>query len=379
MKLLTLASLTLALLLLASRSPSGAQPDATPLDPAFLIQSTEVKRSFRYADGPRRLSFANHTGGYAQWRDRCKEKLTELLNVKHPAPCVVKELRQTVYQGVRIKALVMTVSDDLSIPAYLLAPEKPAVTTAAVLAIHGHGTVEPCVGARDEYHHRFAWELARAGHLVLCPELRGFGVLSDLAADRPGHRLDYWNQAKRVNDRQFTLVTDGLQHGRTLVGDTIEDLLRWEDWLATAHSIKTIRVAGLSYGGDLSFTYPVFSARVERIFASGSFGSFAPIFARCYNAPAHVIPGVLQWMDRADIAGLNAPRPIALHYGELDTPSKDNYSAAYNETVAPAVADLKKIYAAAQAEDRVRLIVTKGKHHEMDIEALRKFMQEPGR
>src|SRR5262249_50057106 len=153
---------TLAVFLLAARAPSGAQPDATSLDPAFLIQSAEVKRAFRYPDSPRRLSFANHTGGYAQWRDRCKEKLTELLNVKQPAPCAVKELRQTVYHGVRIKALIMTVSDDLAIPAYLLAPEKPAETTNAILAIHGHGTVEPCVGARDEYHHRFAWELARA-------------------------------------------------------------------------------------------------------------------------------------------------------------------------------------------------------------------------
>ena len=81
---------------------------------------------------------------------------------------------------------------------------------------------------------------------------------------------------------------------------------------------------------------------MERIFASGTFGSFAPIFARCYNAPAHCIPHVLRWMDRADIAGLNAPRPIALHYGERDPPSKDNYSASYNETVPQALRQLQE-------------------------------------
>jgi dienelactone hydrolase len=173
------------------------------------------------------------------------------------------------------------------------------------------------------------------------------------------------------------LVTDAFLKGETLIGETVGDLRRWEDYLARKHGIKAIRVAGISYGGDLALTYPVFSTRVERIFASGTFGSFAPIFSRCYNAPAHCIPQVLRWMDRADIAGLNAPRPIALHYGERDTPSKDNYSASYNETVAPALKQLRAIYAAAGAKDRVQRIVSKGKGLDMDIEALVEFMKEP--
>jgi hypothetical protein len=210
---------------------------------------------------------------------------------------------------------------------------------------------------------------------VLCPEIRGFGVLSDMAADREGHRLDYWNRAKRVNDRQFTLVTDALIKGETLVGETVMDLLRWEDYLAQNYAIKSVSVAGLSYGGDLALVYPVFSSRVQRIFASGTFGSFAPIFARCYNAPAHCIPSVLRWMDRADIAGLNAPRPIALHFGERDQPSKTNYSAAYNDTVPEALRQLKQIYAAAGAKDKVELIVSAGMGHEMDVEALLAFMK----
>jgi dienelactone hydrolase len=241
------------------------------------------------------------------------------------------------------------------------------------MAIHGHGQVEPCIGDRDDYHHMFALRLAQEGFLVLCPELRGFGTLSDLAGGREGFRLDYWAQGK---SRQFTLVTDGFLRGDTLIGETVEDLLRWENWLAEQWGIKSVKVAGISYGGDLAFTYPVFSSRVERIFASGTLGSFTPIFSRCYNAPAHCIPNVLRWLDRADIAGLNAPRPIVLHYGELDTPSKDNYSASYNETVPGSIQELKQIYTAVGAEAKVRLIVSKGKRHEMDIEALLTFMKE---
>jgi hypothetical protein len=118
----------------------------------------------------------------------------------------------------------------------------------------------------------------------------------------------------------------------------------------------------------------VFSARVRRIFASGTLGSFSAIYARCSNAPAHCIPGVLEWMDRADIAGLNAPRPTALHYGELDKPGPGNHSASFNETVEPALAELRAIYAAFDAEDAVRQIVSPGQGHEMDNDALLDFL-----
>jgi hypothetical protein len=43
--------------------------------------------------------------------------------------------------------------------------------------------------------------------------------------------------------------------------------------------------------------------------------------------------------------------------------------------VAPALRELRKIYAAAGAKGGVKLIVSKGKGHEMDIEALLAFMK----
>ena len=97
------------------------------------------------------------------------------------------------------------------------------------MAIHGHGEVEPCLGLTDDYHHRFALALALAGHVVCCPELRGFGALRDLAAQRAGSRLDYWQWGSHM---AYSLVTDAFQHHRTLIGETVEDLLRWERWLA---------------------------------------------------------------------------------------------------------------------------------------------------
>jgi hypothetical protein len=142
--------------------------------------------------------------------------------------------------------------------------------------------------------------------------------------------------------------------------------------------VDALDVVGISYGGDLALIYPVFSTRVARIFASGTLGSFDPVFAECYNAPAHCVPGILRWLDRADIAGLNAPRPLVLHYGALDVPGPDNYSASYNETVPASVEAVRQIYAAAGAPEAVTLLVSPGLEHELDVEAVLGFLRSAG-
>ncbi len=284
------------------------------MDKAFYITANELKLSFDHGKGLRRLSFGKSALTFQEWQVQAKQKLSDLLGLELPVSAgIVRELRTSVIDSVEITALAMQISDAFSIPAYLLVPKHARTSTKAVIAIHGHGEVEPCIGAYDDYHHAFALELARGGHIVLCPELRGFGSLKDVAIQEQGARLDYWNWGKHM---AYSLVSDGFLHGKPLLGETVEDLLRWEDWLGNNKGIQSVAVAGISYGGDLALIYPVFSERVARIFASGTLGSFSVIFNRCYNAPAHCIPGVLQWMDRSDIAGLNAPRPLALHYGE---------------------------------------------------------------
>ena len=341
------------------------------MDKSFLIKPDELSLHFQHHPGSRKLAFANFHGTADEWREACRAKLVELLALEKPPLCPVKTQRDTTIEGIEIEALVMTVNDQLSIPAYVLVPQE--IEKSAVIAIHGHGAVGPAIGLGDDYHHRFALELAKAGHLVLCPELRGFGALSDLALQAAGQRLDYWTAD---GHQAYSLCTDSFQHGWPLLSQTIEDLMRWEDWLAREYEEHQLDAVGISYGGDLALAYPVFSARVRKIFASGSLGSFSAIFSRCYKAPAHCIPGVLEWMDRADIAGLNAPRPIALHYGELDKPGANNHSASYNETVEPSLAELRAIYGAFNVEDAVQLIITPNTGHEMDNKALLSFLAD---
>ncbi len=338
----------------------------------FFIRPEELTLQFHHAGAKRRLSFANFKGTPQAWRKACRAKLAELIGFSKPAPRPARLVRSITHEGVRIEAWVMQVNEQLSLPAYVLSRSPRSRNGKAVMAIHGHGQAEACVGMYEDYHHRFALKLAQAGHLVLCPALRGFGALGDMAFGDDRYCLDYWRSER---GRQFTLISDAFLYGQTVIGQTIEDLLRWEMWLCNAcGGINTIDVAGISYGGDLALTYPAFSNRVGRIYASGTMGSFEGIFSRCYNAPAHGIPGVLNWMDRSDIAGLSAPCPIRLHYGELDAPGPRNNSASYNETVQPALAELRTIYQAFSPKPQVSLCVTPGSWHEMDNNDLQQFL-----
>jgi len=350
------------------------EDNASAIPEEFFVRPEELTLKFNHGPGERRMSFAKFDGSAQRWRGACREKLAELLGLRKPIACPVRLLRETMVDDIAVQAQVMEVGPRLTIPAYFLKPKSPIDPRRAVMAIHGHGDAESAMGLREEYHHTFALRLAQAGHIVLCPALRGFGALGDLAYGDEDYTLDYWRSSR---GRQFTLVSDAFLHGRTLVGETVEDLLRWEHWLAKSRGIESLDVAGISYGGDLTITYPVFSPRVRKIYSSGSLGSFSVIFSRCYNAPAHGIPHILRWMDRSDIAGLNAPRPMRFHYGEHDKPGPHNASASYNETVEPSLAELRAIYRALGASaDSISLKVTPGRWHEMDNEDLLAFLAE---
>lgn len=336
----------------------------------FLIKKEELNLRVKYTNPERKISYKNYEGEYKLWKNEVFQKFSELIAYEQPEEKEVKELRSIKYEGITYHALVMQVSSQLSIPAYLMIPDGKV--KGAVMAIHGHGMVEPIIGLADDYHHRFAFELAKSGYMVLCPEIRGFSTLGDLSNNIELDNLDYWVG----HGRQFTLITESFQYGKNVIGQTIADLIAWENWWAKAYKLETIDVAGISYGGDLALYYPVFSKRVNKIFCSGSLGSFSGVFATSYNAPAHCIPNILKWMDRSDIAGLNAPRPIMLHYGELDTPSHNNHSASYNKTVKPSIKELKEIYKVKGAADKVYLKVTPNSYHEMDNDLLKAFLSE---
>jgi len=307
-----------------------------------------------------------------EWQERCREKLKQLIVCDFNFDKREVKVHHTTNMdfGV-VHSLIMQVSDNLSIPAYLFIPHE-IKSEVAVIAVQGHGYVTGVLGITDDYHHGFGRELCRAGHVVLVPEIRGFGDIVDLSAHDEGRRLVYYNWGELM---AFPLVTDAFLKGYTLIGDTVQDLYAWGTYLCEYTNQQNYAIAGISYGGDLALILAALDNRVEKTFASGTLGSMTTIFEKCYNAPAHCIPSILKYMDRQEIASCIAPRSLCVHYGELDVPSPENSSAAYNETAMPAYTGVENFFGVLNAKDKLQLVISPNMNHEMDNTALITYLE----
>jgi len=367
----------------------------------ILIEKDELVLKHAYELPPEKLFAYDGTEDPEAWQARCRKKLLELVACvfaqesknacvfaqESKNACVFaqeskntsvlnfesrsfKTLRETEFDFGTAHSLVMHADKNLTLPGYLLVPNE-IKQNAPVLAVQGHThDVKGILGIRGDYHHGFGMELCRAGFVTLVPETRGFGTLKNLA-EHDGRRLTYWSDPVT-----FSIVTDAFQKGRTLIGDTVADLYAWAGYLCGFTKQKNYSLAGISYGGDMCLMLAALDEHVCKTFASGTLGSMATIFDVCCNAPAHCVPNILQYMDRQEIASCIAPRPLAVHYGELDVPSKKNYSASFNETALPAFEAVKNFYAKMGAEKNAKLIVSPGMGHEMDINELVSFLGE---
>jgi len=161
-----------------------------------------------------------------------------------------------------------------------------------------------------------------------------------------------------------------------LIGDTVNDLYAGGSYLRAYTKQDKYSVAGISYGGDLVLTLAALDEKVDRTFASGTLGSMDVIFDTAFNAPAHCVPNILKYMDRQEIASCIAPRRLAVHYGELDTPSPSNSSASFNDTAIPAFNAVQEFYEKTGAGNNIELIISPDRAHEMDNTALIAFLTD---
>ena len=337
----------------------------------ILIPKEDLILKYIYKTPEKSYAYKNSEDP-AAWQNKCRSKLQELVGCDFNGIDKTFEIHRTAKLDFgTVHSLIMRVDETLTLPGYLLVPEKIKHETP-VLAVQGHThDVKGILGIREDYHHGFGKELCRAGFVVLVPETRGFGTLKNLADSSENRRLTYW-----ADPVTFSIVTDAFQKGYTLIGETVQDLFAWASYLCKFSRKEKYSLAGISYGGDMSLILAALDLRANKTFASGTLGSMSTIFDICCNAPAHCVPNILKYMDRQEIASCIAPRSLAVHYGGLDVPSPKNYSASFNETAVPAFNGVKRFYDKMNAEDNIQLIISPDMKHEMDNIALIDYLKD---
>ena len=96
--------------------------------------------------------------------------------------------------------------------------------------------------------------------------------------------------------------------------------MRTIDWIATRKELDAGRVGcmGISGGGTVTLFAAAIEPRIRAAFASCSLNTFRDSIMSVSHCIDNYVPGILNWAEMYDVAGLIAPRPFFAESGERD-------------------------------------------------------------
>ncbi|MDQ6677808.1 MAG: alpha/beta hydrolase family protein [Acidobacteriota bacterium] len=276
-----------------------------------------------YESAPLQLTFKAQNRKQAEaWQKKLHAKVVELLG-GFPAervPLQPKTLEVKEYPAYRREKLVFQTRPGMEMLAYLLLPKTAKTPAPAVICIPGHGRgVDDIVGidleGRDRtdkppYEHDFAVQVAEAGMAAVAIEPLGFGA-----------RRDPLNKAKGLAQKGCEPVAGAaLLLGQTILGWRVWDIMRTVDWIETRPELDAKRVGtmGISGGGTASLFSAALEPRVKAAMVSCYLNTFLDSIMSVAHCIDNYVPGILNWAEMYDVAGLIAPRPFISEAGQRD-------------------------------------------------------------
>jgi len=315
-----------------------------------------------YAAAPRRLRFAARTREQAeQWQLQLRTKITELMGglprERQALRPVTLETR--TFPGYRREKIVFDSRPGVSVLAYVLAPLTTSARTpaATMICVPGHGRgVDDIVGIDEQgrdrtdkagYQHDFAIQVAEAGMAAVAIEPMGFGC-----------RRDPPNARQGLSHKACEPVAGGaLLVGETMIAWRVWDVMRTLDYIATRPDLDSGRVGcmGISGGGTVTVFATALDTRIRAALVSGYLNTFRDSVGSLAHCIDNYVPGILNWAEMHDIAGLIAPRPLFVESGEKD----DIFPIAAS---VESVGHVREIYRVFDAADRIDHEVFPGEH-----------------
>ena len=307
------------------------------------------------------LHFKGETpADWAAWRQEAYPKLMDLLGpFPRPAPLNAEVECAVEDNGIIRERVVFDSEEGMSVPCWVLHPkDMPADrSNPAILCSHGHGPFgkDAVAGIRSspahvaaiaEANYNYGEQMARAGFLTICPDLRGFGERRDGPDPFPGRDPCNVNLIKGALMGVYLLALD------------IWDMKRCIDYLETRPEVDPQRIGmmGLSQGGTMTTFTSAVEPRIKAvdiICYVNPWRGFA--VERANFCGSQMVPGLMRYLDTDDIAGLIAPRPLLMEMGIFD-------NCFYIEDTLAGYEGVRRIYRAAGAEDRLWADIFPGPH-----------------
>ncbi len=220
-----------------------------------------------------------------------------------------------------VEQVVSYAGDEGDVPALLLVPEHPC--GAGVVVHHQHhaqwqfGKSEVAGLCGDPWQ-AFGPALARRGVTVIAHDAVGF---EDRRPGGPGTDA----RESDVSD-YFTTMCYRLVRGRPLMCTVLADAAAAHSALAGLDGVEETRIGALghSMGGASVLLHAALDQRIAFAVVSGSACTYRDRMTHGVGIDcAQAIPGLLEFGDLDDIAGLVAPRPMLLCSADEDKYSRD--------------------------------------------------------
>ena len=276
-----------------------------------------------YAAAPRRLRFQARTRSDAEeWQKTLRSKVIDLVG-GFPAdrpPLRPITLETRAFRGYSREKIVFDSRPGVSVLAYLLLPEKARRPAAAMICVPGHGRgVDDIVGIDEQgrdrtdkagYQHDFAIQVVEAGMAAVAIEPMGFGCRRDAITARKGLSTSACQPS----------AGGALLVGQTMIGWRVWDVMRTIDYIATRPELDSSRVGcmGISGGGTVTVFSTALEPRIRAALVSGYLNTFRDSVGSLSHCIDNYVPGILNWAEMHDLAGLIAPRPLFVESGEKD-------------------------------------------------------------
>jgi len=288
-----------------------------------------------------------------------KAKLLECLGGPWPSPRHLEpEWGQPIQRdGYTITRVTYQVEPNDRVPALLLIPDGVNEKNPApgVLVWHQHngewhlGKSEPAGLAGNPMHHTGV-ALVKEGYVVLCPDALCF-------EDRQSPHL-------KGGDYERFAFLKYVVEGKCLAWKNILDMRRAVDFISSLPFVDGSRLGCYGHSMGSTFTWLVgpWEERLVCLVGNCCLPTYKAIHRKhLLHCFPNFIPGWLRYGDTPHIAGLIAPRPLLLNFGELDEGSPI-------EEVREGVEIIRAFYERAGARDNFSVFIQPGVGHVLSEE-----------
>jgi dienelactone hydrolase len=322
----------------------------------------------RYKSAPLKLTFKAETRKDAEaWQKKLRSRLVELAGgfPQERTPLRAQTLEKRDFATYTREKFVFYSRPGVGVLGYLLLPKNVSRPVPAVVCIAGHGRgVDDIVGIDlfgkdrpkpDGYQYDFAIQAAEHNLAAVAIEPMAFGCRRDPVTVKRGIGAVSCQPA----------AGSALLLGETMIAWRVWDVMRTIDWIESRAELDAKRVGcmGISGGGTCTLFSAALEPRIKAAFVSGYLNTFRDCIMSVSHCIDNYIPGILNWAEMYDVAGLIAPRPLFAESGTNDPIFPIAGSREGFERV-------RRVYQVFGAGDRVQHEIFEGVHEFHGVKGL---------